>query len=367
MTTFTNYIIPIPHLPYRNCNILSFQYLSILWIRHTTWWIKTTYLSNKFSILTHISSRLREHQHLARLPLHKTSSLNFNPWAKQYWWLVLIIIIKDHTRLQAVVYGSFDHPSLIRYDQLHADLIQYLQTQTRQYPQYSFKDSRVTSYQTISWKYDIIIIEGLYTISQLPEIPQELKIIVTSDTEELMIRRLVRDQQRTHDTASQIVQTLESVFSMRNVFGKIQEQQADIVVHNTYDILSDKGIVVELVACDKPSDTLDAYQHHNYVYDDPRNPDKDHIQVTEVYPKQGGMLDHTSLYKIKPHQDIANTNKSESISKNMAWLHNYIHLCNWLDSKSPHNQHKNGIAMVIYTICTKSDNGIITPLLKLFW
>lgn len=259
---------------------------------------------------------------------------------------------QDHTRLQAVVYGSFDHPSLIRYDQLHADLIQYLQTQTRQYPQYSFKDSRVTSYQTISWKYDIIIIEGLYTISQLPEIPQELKIIVTSDTEELMIRRLVRDQQRTHDTASQIVQTLESVFSMRNVFGKIQEQQADIVVHNTYDILSDKGIVVELVACDKPSDTLDAYQHHNYVYDDPRNPDKDHIQVTEVYPKQGGMLDHTSLYKIKPHQDIRQYQQIWINFKEygmVAQLHTLMQLA-WLQitSQSTQEWYRNGDIYYLY-------------------
>lgn len=210
---------------------------------------------------------------------------------------------QDHTRLQAVVYGSFDHPSLIKYNQLYADLQHYLETYTRNYPQYSFKDSRVISYQNISWYYDIVIIEGLYTISQLPPIAEELNIIITSDTEELMIRRLIRDQQRTKDTASQIVQTLESVFSMRNVFGKMQEQQADIIIHNDYDILHDKGTVVRLIACQKPWTVWDTYQHHNYIYDDPHHTDKDRIQITEVYPKTWGMLDHTSLYKLSQKHD----------------------------------------------------------------
>lgn len=217
---------------------------------------------------------------------------------------------QDHTRLQAVVYGSFDHPSLIRYAQLEQDLEQYLQTKQWNYPQYSFKDSRVTSYQQIKEYYDIVIIEGLYTISQLKKMPGHLQIMVTSETEELIIRRLIRDQQRTNDTASQIIHTLESVFSMWNVYGKIQEKQSDIIIHNNYDILSEKGISYNLLACPAPDLTgSQAYEHHNFIYNSPEHRDQDYIQISEVYQQvDKGTLDHTSLYKIlsSDYQDIAN-------------------------------------------------------------
>lgn len=213
---------------------------------------------------------------------------------------------QDHTRLQAVIYGSFDHPSLIRYHQLQQDLENYLDTQKWQYPQYSFKDSRVTSYQYIDQYYDIIVIEWLYTISQLKSIAHQLTIMVTSDTEELIIRRLIRDQQRIGDTASQIVHTLESVFSMWNVYGNIQKKQADIIVHNNYDILSDKGTLYSLVQCKMPDlSQSQSYQHHNFIYNSPEHYDQDYLQISEVYQQADhSILDHTSLYKILSWKDL---------------------------------------------------------------
>ena len=124
--------------------------------------------------------------------------------------------------------------------------------------------------------------------------------MVTSDTEELIIRRLIRDQQRIGDTASQIVHTLESVFSMWNVYGNIQKKQADIIVHNNYDILSDKGTLYSLVQCKMPDlSQSQSYQHHNFIYNSPEHYDQDYLQISEVYQQADhSILDHTSLYKI---------------------------------------------------------------------
>jgi uridine kinase len=60
---------------------------------------------------------------------------------------------------------------------------------------------------------------------------------VDSDTEELIFRRLVRDQQRVNEPLYMIVSMLGKVFPMWNIFGNPQKKNADLIVDNSYEIL----------------------------------------------------------------------------------------------------------------------------------
>jgi len=85
----------------------------------------------------------------------------------------------------------------------------------------------------------------LYSISQLPDTHNPCKLFVFADEEELIFRRLIRDQQRTKDPLHVSIAIMSKVFPMRNLYGKQQKQQSDIVVYNDFEILKQHGVEYE--------------------------------------------------------------------------------------------------------------------------
>lgn len=65
----------------------------------------------------------------------------------------------DNTRLKHTIYGTFDHPKLIRYDELQKDILRYMQKQEINIPQYSFVESSRTGYTEFKGDVDYIIVE----------------------------------------------------------------------------------------------------------------------------------------------------------------------------------------------------------------
>ncbi|NOZ45062.1 MAG: hypothetical protein GXP45_08215 [bacterium] len=104
-------------------------------------------------------------------------------------------------------------------------------------PQYSFIESRRIGYQQIQKKYDYIIVEGLYTINQLKNTHHPFKIFVDTDTEELIFRRIIRDQKRVRESIEEIIGMMGKVFPMRTLYGENQKTQANIIVKNNYQIM----------------------------------------------------------------------------------------------------------------------------------
>lgn len=148
--------------------------------------------------------------------------------------------IADST-IKSVIFGTYDHPRLIEYDLLEQNIDQYFSSGSFMLPQYSFSESRRTGYVEVNKKADIVIVEGLYTISQLPVKDNVLKVFISSSPEDLIIRRLLRDPSRVGEPLYMIVGALNNVFPMRNLYGKTQESMSDIVIENDYDILEKDG------------------------------------------------------------------------------------------------------------------------------
>lgn len=148
---------------------------------------------------------------------------------------------KDDTWLKAVLYGTFDHPDLIEYDLLEKHIDQYMTHKTFDMPTYNFKESKRDIAITLSGDFDFVIIEGLYTITKLHDKHNPLKIFVTAPEEDLVVRRLLRDPARVGEPLYMVVGALNNVYPMRNIFGKTQSKDADLIIDNYYDLLAKDG------------------------------------------------------------------------------------------------------------------------------
>lgn len=102
---------------------------------------------------------------------------------------------------------------MIDYSLLADDLQQLFATHHINIPTYSFVEKRRTHLTAIHDTFDIIIVEGLYTIDQLPHsyinqanipiIPY--KISVHASLEEIIMRRILRDQARVKEPVQTII------------------------------------------------------------------------------------------------------------------------------------------------------------------
>jgi len=147
----------------------------------------------------------------------------------------------NQTKIQSLIYGTFDHPHMIEHDLLATHIDQLIKTGSVSLPNYSFKEGKRKSSTHIKGPYDFIIVEGLYTIAQLPSHHDPLMVYIDSSPEELIFRRLIRDQERLSESLATQVINLAKVFPMRNVFGVPQKKKADIIINNNYEILSTFG------------------------------------------------------------------------------------------------------------------------------
>ncbi len=152
---------------------------------------------------------------------------------------------KDLTTFFAYLYGTFDHPNLIDFKELNLCIEKLLNGEDVKIPIYSFEDHMRIGFQYIKGDFDFLIIEGLYTLEFIKKefLKNALKIFIHSNKGELIVRRLLRDPQRTKESVEKILSKLIHVFPMWNIFGKKQKSLADLIFINNYEIIKDKGKV----------------------------------------------------------------------------------------------------------------------------
>jgi uridine kinase len=213
----------------------------------------------------------------------------------------------NNTGLNYVLYGTFDHPNMIRYDLLKENLDTYMSTGSMSKPQYSFMEKRVTHHDTVTEESDYIIVEWLYTIHSLQkDFPDSTSIFVYSPREELIFRRIIRDQERVKEPSYMIINNIGKAFPMRNLYGKKQEEQADIIINNGYEILDHKWSQCTYERFDKAKKTLGTLDRTlystNFVYEDNSSTNGD-IIISENYLTPGWLLDHVVISKVKHKTD----------------------------------------------------------------
>ena len=213
----------------------------------------------------------------------------------------------NESQLKYIMYGTFDHPKLIDYDKLAQNIKQFFEEGSFQLPVYSFIEKRTVEYIPIQGDYDIVIVEWLYSVSELPKtiktktwdmIPYT--IIVHAPIEEIIFRRLLRDMVRIQEPIHTLIDVMSNVFPMRNIFGVTQQEHADCIITNDYSILDAQGrqsyrkkIKKSELPDTKPYDT---YYTNDYIYDD-SDDSNGKIIVSEIYRDPRWLLDHVILQK----------------------------------------------------------------------
>ena len=145
------------------------------------------------------------------------------------------------TGIKSVIYGTYDHPGLIDYALLAQNIDEYFTKGSFQLPMYSFGESRRVGFKEVKEPADFVLVEWLYTISQLPEKYDPLRIYIDASEEDLIIRRLLRDPWRVGEPLHMVVAALNNVFPMWHLYGSTQEDTNDILIRNDYDLLAKDG------------------------------------------------------------------------------------------------------------------------------
>ncbi|USN57505.1 MAG: hypothetical protein H6766_03570 [Candidatus Peribacteria bacterium] len=157
--------------------------------------------------------------------------------------------------------------------------------------------------------YDFVIVEGLYTIDQLGvRFADATKVFVQSSYEEIIFRRIVRDQERVRESNHVMINNIGKAFPMWNIFGQHQQDKADIIITNDYEILDHKGAesAYELFHGDIGAlGDLNLVEHRqHFVYSNTDNNESD-IIITEVYYEDDPLLKYIMISAVKEHSDTS--------------------------------------------------------------
>ncbi len=189
--------------------------------------------------------------------------------------------------IKSVIYGTYDHPALIDYALLSQNIDEYFTHGSFNLPLYSFAESRRTGFSLIQSDADIVIVEWLYTISQLPTIHDPFRIYINSSEEDLIIRRLLRDPIRVGEPLHMVVSSLNNVFPMWHLYGNTQSSSADVEIFNDYDLLAKDGKIMlrspldENILADKKQ--YNQEEIIEYRYNDSTDDTDGKLLITEHY------------------------------------------------------------------------------------
>ena len=118
--------------------------------------------------------------------------------------------------------------------------------------------------------------------------------------EEIIFRRLVRDQARVKEPLHTLIDVMSNVFPMWKIFGSTQEADADCIIHNNYTILEKEGrhsLRKQVQQEELPQgDPYNTYYTNDYIYDD-SDESNGKIILSELYRDKNGLLDHVMLQK----------------------------------------------------------------------
>ncbi|GJW43005.1 uridine-cytidine kinase C-like protein [Tanacetum coccineum] len=179
--------------------------------------------------------------------------LNFMP-------SVAVISMDNYNDATRVIDGNFDDPRLTDYDTLLKNIHDLKEGKTIEVPIYDFKSSFRTGYRTLEVPSSrIVIIEGIYALSEKLRPLLDLRVSVTGGVHFDLVKRVLRDIQRAGQQPEEIIyQISETVYPMYKAFIEPDLQTAHIKIVNkfnpftgfqnpTYILKSSRNVSVEQV------------------------------------------------------------------------------------------------------------------------
>ncbi|XP_022956532.1 uridine-cytidine kinase C [Cucurbita moschata] len=150
---------------------------------------------------------------------------------------IAIISMDDYNDASRIVDGNFDDPRLTDYDTLLQNVQDLKAGKQVQVPIYDFKSSSRVGYRTIEAPSSrIVIIEGIYALSERLRPLLDLRVSVRGGVHFDLVKRVLRDIQRAGQEPEEIIhQISETVYPMYKAFIEPDLETAHIKIINKFN------------------------------------------------------------------------------------------------------------------------------------
>lgn len=156
--------------------------------------------------------------------------LNFMP-------SVAVISLDNYNDASRIIDGNFDDPRLTDYETLLKNVHDLKAGKAVDVPIYDFKSSSRTGYRKLEVPSSrIVIIEGIYALSEKLRPLLDLRISVTGGVHFDLVKRVLRDIQRASQEPEEIIQQIsETVYPMYKAFIEPDLKTAHIKITNKFN------------------------------------------------------------------------------------------------------------------------------------
>ncbi|XP_056866792.1 inorganic pyrophosphatase TTM2 isoform X3 [Raphanus sativus] len=150
---------------------------------------------------------------------------------------VAVISMDNYNDASRIVDGNFDDPRLTDYDTLLKNLEDLKEGKQVEVPIYDFKSSSRVGYRTLDVPASrIVIIEGIYALSEKLRPLLDLRVSVTGGVHFDLVKRVLRDIQRAGQQPEEIIhQISETVYPMYKAFIEPDLQTAQVKIINRFN------------------------------------------------------------------------------------------------------------------------------------
>ncbi|XP_030455613.1 inorganic pyrophosphatase TTM1-like [Syzygium oleosum] len=199
---------------------------------------------------------------------------------------IAVITMDNYNDSSRIIDGNFDDPRLTDYDTLLENIHGLKAGKPVQVPMYDFKSSSRIGYRTIEVPSSrIVIIEGIYALSEKLRPLLDLRVSVTGGVHFDLVKRVLRDIQRADQEPEEIIQQIsETVYPMYKAFIEPDLQTAHIKIINKFNPFS-------------------GFQNPIYILKSTRTVTEDEIKA--VFPgKYSESIEETyDIYLLPPGED----------------------------------------------------------------
>ncbi|XP_040999262.1 inorganic pyrophosphatase TTM1-like isoform X3 [Juglans microcarpa x Juglans regia] len=198
--------------------------------------------------------------------------LNFMP-------SIAVITMDNYNDSSRIIDGNYDDPRLTDYDTLLENIRDLKAGKPTQVPIYDFKTSSRIGYRTVEVPSScIVIIEGIYALSEKLRPLLDLRVSVTGGVHFDLVKRVLRDIQRAGQEPEEIIhQISETVYPMYKAFIEPDLQTAHIRIINkfnpftgfqnpTYILKSTRAVTVDQIKAIIPEEHKETTEETYDIY-----------------------------------------------------------------------------------------------------
>ncbi|XP_021286274.1 uridine-cytidine kinase C isoform X2 [Herrania umbratica] len=153
---------------------------------------------------------------------------------------IAVITMDNYNDASRIIDGNFDDPRLTDYDALLENIHGLKAGKPVQVPIYDFKSSSRTGYRTVEVPSSrIVIIEGIYALSEKLRPLLDLRVSVTGGVHFDLVKRVLRDIQRADQEPEEIIHQISETSTRMVTVDQIKEvvsEEHKETMEETYDI-----------------------------------------------------------------------------------------------------------------------------------